>query len=195
LKLLYITSVYSIHENQYGADSVSIWLVSLALWLTLYACPIVLVVVAARWYGGAPAYTSISKCLFNHLSIHPSLYSSINLPIYLFIKHLFIKQIIHSSIHLSIYLNPSIHQSINPSVQISINQSINLSIYLSIYLSMHYLQLSVDSERKNSTYVPLILEHLHFYLLRTNQRWSVDCQWVQQLQLIRFASHIARSNL
>ena len=91
--------------------------------ITLYACPIVLVV-AARWYGDAPAYASISMCLFNHLSIHPSLYSSINLPIYLFIKHLFIKQIIHSSIHLSICLYPSIHPSKY--------QSINLSIYLSI---------------------------------------------------------------
>ena len=79
-----------------------------------------------------PAYASISMCLFNHLSIHPSLYSSINLPIYLFIKHLFIKQIIHSSIHLSIYLYPSIH----PSIQLSINQSIYPSIRLS-FLSSH----------------------------------------------------------
>ena len=116
--------------------------------ITLYACPIVLVV-AARWYGDAPAYASISMCLFNHLSIHPSLYSSINLPIYLFIKHLFIKQIIHSSIHLSIYPSISIHPSIHPSNYQSINLSVHLSVchsyhltnrffaYLGIYLSIH----------------------------------------------------------
>ena len=107
-------------------------------------------------------------CLFNHLSIHPSLYSSINLPIYLFITHLLIKQIIHSSIHLSIYLYPSIHQSIHPSVQISINLSIYLSIYPSVipiisptvsshsisrYLSIHpYLHLSIY------TFIPLELQ-------------------------------------
>ena len=116
-------------------------------------------------------------CLFNHLSIHPSLYSSINLPIYLFIKHLFINYpfiypsihlSIYPSIHLSIYPSISINPSINPSVQISINQSIYLSIYPSVipiisptvsshsisrYLSIHpYLHLSIY------TFIPLELQ-------------------------------------
>ena len=95
-----------------------------------------------------PAYASISMCLFNHQSIHPSFYSSINLPIYLFIKHLFIKQIIHSSIHLSIYLYPSIHPSNYQPINLSIYPSISMSFlsshqqflhiaYLGIYPSIH----------------------------------------------------------
>jgi hypothetical protein len=43
-----------------------IWLISLAWWITLYACAIVSVVVAARWYDDAPDNASIyeSLCLF-----------------------------------------------------------------------------------------------------------------------------------
>ena len=134
------------------------------LHITLYACPIVLVV-AARWYGDAPAYASISMCLFNHLSIHPSLYSSINLPIYLFIKHLFIKQIIHSSIHLS----PSIHPSINPYIHPSKYQSINLSIYPSIRLSF----LSSHQQFLHIAYLGIYLSiHPSIYPSIHSYRWS-----------------------
>ncbi len=97
--------------------------------------------------------------------LHLSLYSSINLPIYLFIKHLFIKQIIHSSIHLSIYLYPSIHQSIHPSVQ--------LSIYLSIYPSIRLSFLSSHQQFLHIAYLGIYLSiHPSIYPSIHSYRWS-----------------------